>query len=736
MKKLLALLILSGLILSSCAIGRGGDIEQLDPFGTGGDTPTDTTEPIGDDGADVSDTTDTPVSDTVDTTSPEPDTTEPADTDEPDENIFFENEKYSVTLTDSGEYRYKLFETGAVRVFAHGFMIGERVYLISEAEGVCSIHWINGNGGLGARMNASSFTKYGDYIWADGKLYDADLVEVFRLDAPYYGYYGAERTVTDIAYDEDADILHIAYNYGTVEYTYSIYLALSSGASLPDGAQRIAGESLSSGLESAIYLADDGAYYWVYDYLTVKLPVEGDFADVSTVNSEWVRFIESVDGEMKLLDTKYLFRGTSTRRNFVGICVIESSLAEAAKSMGESSYKEYNGALAAILEPYTYVIKDGEVVHKLGNVMVDIYTVGDLLVIGNSYYNSPYAILNPDLTSFSDNKFKRLAELGDGNLFVWYVDGGAAVLDVNGEVLYELDESFDIIDIGVTRTKNDDGTEAIVGDWALVRAADNTLRLYTPYGEELCSFGELFKDYNYHYMLTGYYSKDGYPEAIYYIFEDCDDRDDRVYNHGYEYYYSFETGEYGMIDLGYVDYAYAKPVLYLYPTEATDVTVTFEHPERLTVDYPKYTDGWRVTAMPDGTLTGENGREYYALYWEEDSESAYYAFPDGFCVSGEDSAAFLEEKLAALGFTDKEANEFIIYWLPILEASQYNLIRFELTEEREASNALHITPAPDSLLRIAMHVKAVDAPVTIREQRLPEFERVGFVAVEWGGCIH
>ena len=37
-------------------------------------------------------------------------------------------------------------------------------------------------------------------------------------------------------------------------------------------------------------------------------------------------------------------------------------------------------------------------------------------------------------------------------------------------------------------------------------------------------------------------------------------------------------------------------------------------------------------------------------------------FSEGFVVKGEDSAAFLEEKLEILGLNYKEAEEFIIYW--------------------------------------------------------------------------
>lgn len=51
----------------------------------------------------------------------------------------------------------------------------------------------------------------------------------------------------------------------------------------------------------------------------------------------------------------------------------------------------------------------------------------------------------------------------------------------------------------------------------------------------------------------------------------------------------------------------------------------------LTCTYPKYDDGRKVTAMPDGTLFDENGLEYNYLYWEAESY-VDFDMSKGFCV--------------------------------------------------------------------------------------------------------
>ncbi len=181
-----------------------------------------------------------------------------------------------------------------------------------------------------------------------------------------------------------------------------------------------------------------------------------------------------------------------------------------------------------------------------------------------------------------------------------------------------------------------------------------------------------------------------------------------------------------------------KPMIYLYPEETTEVEVRLGKPEKLIVSYPKYDDddGWRAVAEPDGMLRAAGSaaaREFYGLYWEGDENEATVR-EDGFVVAGEDAAEFLEEKLAILGLTEREANEFIVYWLPRLEANPYNYVRFETREEIDAYMPLEVTPQPDSVIRIIMDFKALEKPVEVVGQELATPERNGFTVVEWGGA--
>lgn len=176
-----------------------------------------------------------------------------------------------------------------------------------------------------------------------------------------------------------------------------------------------------------------------------------------------------------------------------------------------------------------------------------------------------------------------------------------------------------------------------------------------------------------------------------------------------------------------------KPVIYLYPEDEEEVTVKLGKKENLTCTYPKYKDGWKVLAKPSGDLIElETGKELYSLYWEG-KNNVKHDLTEGFIVEGENAASFLEEKLEILGLNSREKQEFIIYWLPELEANKLNYIRFETKEQIDEDMPLEITPVPDTIIRIMMVVKKINKPLDVKEQLLTSVERKGFTVVEWGG---
>jgi CarboxypepD_reg-like domain len=179
-----------------------------------------------------------------------------------------------------------------------------------------------------------------------------------------------------------------------------------------------------------------------------------------------------------------------------------------------------------------------------------------------------------------------------------------------------------------------------------------------------------------------------------------------------------------------------KPVIYLYPTQKQQVHVKVNFAGFLAHSYPNYpSNGWTVTAEPNGTLLDENGKEYYALFWEGKANQQIVP-KDGFVVAGKETEKFLEEKLAYLGLNRKEANEFIMYWLPRMEDNAYNFIHFA-GKQYEEQAPLDIQPKPETVIRVMMLTQALHSNIQVPTQDLSPLKksRKGFTVVEWGGTV-
>ncbi|MBQ9012629.1 MAG: hypothetical protein IJ094_03555, partial [Bacilli bacterium] len=177
-----------------------------------------------------------------------------------------------------------------------------------------------------------------------------------------------------------------------------------------------------------------------------------------------------------------------------------------------------------------------------------------------------------------------------------------------------------------------------------------------------------------------------------------------------------------------------KPIIYLYPEKDKNISVKLGYKDNIVISYTKYTTGWNVLAKPNGDLIDlDTNKNLYSLYYECKNIYNFKVEKDGFIVKGEDVCEFLEDKLSTLGLNDKEKEEFIIYWLPVLQKNKFNYIRFATNDEINQNMPLKINPNPNTVIRVLMTYKALKKPIDIKEQQLITPKRTGDVAVEWGG---
>ena len=178
-----------------------------------------------------------------------------------------------------------------------------------------------------------------------------------------------------------------------------------------------------------------------------------------------------------------------------------------------------------------------------------------------------------------------------------------------------------------------------------------------------------------------------------------------------------------------------KPVIYLYPENEMNLSLQIDD-VNFTSSYPEYKNGWDIVASPDGTLRDRKGREYNYLYWEGTHSNYDVDMTNGFVVAKEDYVSFFENKLSYIGLSDKEACDFISYWLPICNKYDYTLIYFQKNYSDVVKKTLSVPP--DNKLEVFVAFKGLNSPIDIPEQDLSfydSFEREGFVMVEWGGTL-
>ncbi|WP_338410738.1 TonB-dependent receptor plug domain-containing protein [uncultured Flavobacterium sp.] len=180
-----------------------------------------------------------------------------------------------------------------------------------------------------------------------------------------------------------------------------------------------------------------------------------------------------------------------------------------------------------------------------------------------------------------------------------------------------------------------------------------------------------------------------------------------------------------------------KPVIYLYPTKETEVTLQFDFKGKLLTTFPKYEGNWKVIAAPNGQLFDtKTKRNYSSLFWDGviDFPNEHYQYTDGFVVEKENLIDFFIEKLKHIGLNNQETNEFIQFWLPILERNEFNFIHFLTNDACNEISVNKVKPKPETVIRVYMEFYGIDQFESIKEQQLPKTNRKGFTLVEWGGA--
>jgi hypothetical protein len=187
-------------------------------------------------------------------------------------------------------------------------------------------------------------------------------------------------------------------------------------------------------------------------------------------------------------------------------------------------------------------------------------------------------------------------------------------------------------------------------------------------------------------------------------------------------------------------YCLAKPVIYLYPTQPTNVSVSVVSPGTVVVSDPHYPEGgWKnVLAHPDGTLL-YNNKKYSELFYETSLTQKIPEPKKGIIIAHKDIETILQKAITQFGLKGQEEKEFLEYWVPQLQSLNSPYIFFSILdpEIKESLDKLVISPEPDTRIELIAYFKPLQKPIKVAPLSLPDQPpaRVGFTEVEWGGTI-
>lgn len=176
-----------------------------------------------------------------------------------------------------------------------------------------------------------------------------------------------------------------------------------------------------------------------------------------------------------------------------------------------------------------------------------------------------------------------------------------------------------------------------------------------------------------------------------------------------------------------------KPVIYLYPTKTTPVSVQVG--ANITKSEPTYNNGWNVIAHPNGDLKNTDGKKYSSLFWEGLGKGQYPNVSSGFVVAQADLQKTMWQQTHQLGLNDKEAQDFMDFWMPKMPTTPYVRLTWFGTRQMDELAPLQVNPQPDTSIRLFLDFAGLDKPVAIPNQVLSSIERKGFTLVEWGGLL-
>lgn len=176
-----------------------------------------------------------------------------------------------------------------------------------------------------------------------------------------------------------------------------------------------------------------------------------------------------------------------------------------------------------------------------------------------------------------------------------------------------------------------------------------------------------------------------------------------------------------------------KPNIYIYPETKLSLHVSIIFPRGGSVieSIPLYENGWNIEVEPSGKI---NNIFDYLFYESENPDLCQYR--SGWIIKKDDLTSFFTQNMLETGFIQKEIDDFIEYWIPLLNNYSSYAIYPQYALDIEKMIELNFSCKPNNVLRLFYVIKGVNGDkINIAVPIIPRFVRKGFSVTEWGVII-
>lgn len=172
-----------------------------------------------------------------------------------------------------------------------------------------------------------------------------------------------------------------------------------------------------------------------------------------------------------------------------------------------------------------------------------------------------------------------------------------------------------------------------------------------------------------------------------------------------------------------------KPNIYIYPLEAIDLSVQLFFPNggKIIESIPAYNEAWEINVLPSGLI---NNEYEYLFYEAQIPELLQRDF--GWVIYGTDLRSFFINNLDSLKFSVNEIDDFVEYWIPLLDDKKKYIIYPQFNDVLDEIVQLKFSTIPDNIIRVFYLLEEHGEDEIKNTPQIPITTREGFTVMEWG----